>query len=276
MTSSTGSRVLGLLLAGVGAAACAAPSAPPPSPSLPRAASNRAPVTAAPAAARTAAAPGESQSKVPPATDLAADGEAVERVRVPLGGPSRGSESAKVNLVVFADFECPFSRRIQPTLARLMTDYAGDLRIFYRHDPMPFHPRAPLAAEAAVAAGAQGKFWAMHDRIYDGQASLERANLESYAQEVGLDLGKFQAALDSHAGKGVVQADAELAAKIHVPGTPTSFANGRVIRGAVSYDDFKRVIDEEVARADALLARDRKSTRLNSSHALLSRMPSSA
>jgi len=187
--------------------------------------------------------------------DLAAVTVPAARVQVPLGGPSRGPETAKVNLVVFADFQCPFCGRIQPTLLQIAAEYATDLRIFFRHDPLPFHESAPLAAEAAVAAAAQGQFWEMHDRLFADQQSLDRASLERYAEETGLDMAKFRAALDGHLGKAAVDADAALALRIGVPGTPTMFANGLPIQGAQSYAVIKKVIDDEIARADVLLAR---------------------
>ena len=109
-------------------------------------------------------------------------GDDKERVRVALEGPSRGPADAKVTIVEFSDFQCPFCSRVVPTVDKIMKDYPKDVRLFFRHNPLPFHPNAPLAAEAAVAAEAQGKFWEMHDKMFANQEKLERADLEKYAQ----------------------------------------------------------------------------------------------
>src|SRR5258708_8791855 len=89
----------------------------------------------------------------------------VERFRVPLEGPSKGPATAKVNIVEFSDFQCPFCSRVVPTVEQIEKAYPNDVRVFFRHNPLPFHPNAPLAAEAGVAAPHQGKFWQMHDKM---------------------------------------------------------------------------------------------------------------
>ena len=128
-------------------------------------------------------------------------GDGVDRVRVPLEGAAKGPANAKVNIVAFSDFQCPFCSRVVPTLAQIEKEYGNKVRIFFRHNPLPFHADAPLASEAAIAAEAQGKFWEMHDKLFANQQNLKRPDLEKYAQELGLDVGKFKAALDSGAGK---------------------------------------------------------------------------
>ena len=179
----------------------------------------------------------------------------VERFRVPVEGPVRGPENAKVTIVAFSDFQCPFCSRVIPTLDKVMKDYPQQVRMYFRHNPLPFHPDAPLAAEAALAAQDQGKFWEMHDKLFTNQQNIKRPDLEKYAGELGLDMGKFKSALDSSAHKSRIDADLALARQIGVQGTPNFFLNGRPIQGAVPYDEFKKVIDDEIARADKLLAR---------------------
>jgi len=127
-------------------------------------------------------------------------GDGVDRVRVPLEGASKGPADAKVNIVAFSDFQCPFCSRVVPTLHEIEKTYGNKVRVFFRHNPLPFHADAPLASEAAVAAEQQGKFWEMHDKLFANQQNLKRPDLEKYAQEVGLDMGKFKAALDSGSG----------------------------------------------------------------------------
>jgi protein-disulfide isomerase len=184
----------------------------------------------------------------------AGPGDGVDRIRVPLEGPSKGLPSAKVNIVEFSDFQCPFCSRVVPTIEKIQKDYPTQVRIFFRHNPLPFHANAPLAAEAAVAAEAQGKFWEMHDKMFANQQALERPGLEKDAQEIGLDVAKFKTALDTHSGKARVDADLALGKQIGVQGTPNFYVDGRNIQGAQPYEEFKKVIDDEIARADKLLA----------------------
>ena len=183
------------------------------------------------------------------------DGPPVDRVAVPADGPSRGPAGAKVTIVEFSDFQCPFCGRAVATLRELTDAYPNDVRIVFRHNPLPFHKDAPLAAEAAVAAGAQGKFWEMHDLLFAEQRDLSRAAMERHATELGLDMAKFRAALDNHAGQSRVDADLALGKKIGVTGTPIFFIDGRSVLGAQPLDVFKTIVDDEIARADSLLRR---------------------
>jgi protein-disulfide isomerase len=182
-------------------------------------------------------------------------GDGVDRVRVALEGPSRGPANAKVTIVEFSDFQCPFCSRVVPTVDKIMKDYPTQVRLFFRHNPLPFHPKAPLAAEAAVAAEAQGKFWEMHDKMFANQQNLERADLDKYAQAIGLDMNKFKTALDTHAGKPRIDADLAAGKQIGVQGTPNFYIDGRNVQGAQPYEEFKKVIDDEIVRADKLLAK---------------------
>ena len=182
-------------------------------------------------------------------------GDGVDRVRVPLDGPSKGPADAKVNMVVFSDFQCPFCSRVVPTIEKIEKDYGKQVRIFFRHNPLPFHQDAPLASEAAIAAEAQGKFWQMHDKLFANQQNIKRPDLEKYAQEIGLDMGKFKAALDSGAGKARIASDMAAAKQIGVQGTPNSYIDGRNVQGAQPYEEFKKVIDEEIGFANKLIAK---------------------
>jgi len=188
-----------------------------------------------------------------PTTQGPSDG--VDRVRVALEGPMKGPADAKVTIVEFSDFQCPFCSRVVPTVDKIMKDYPKQVRLFFRHNPLPFHDKASLAAEAAVAAEAQGKFWEMHDKMFGNQQALDRAGLEKDAQEIGLDMNKFKAALDSHSGKARVDADLAAGKQIGVQGTPNFYIDGRNVQGAQPYEEFKKVIDDEIARADKLIAK---------------------
>jgi len=189
-----------------------------------------------------------------PASETAA-GDGLGRVQVPLTGSARGPESAQVTIVEFSDFQCPFCSRVVPTLDELQKEFPTQVRIFFRHFPLPFHVNAEPAAEAAVAAEAQGKFWEMHDKLFANQKDLSAPALEVYAQQIGLDLTKFRAALQSRAWKARVDTDAELGRQVGVEGTPTLFIDGRPVVGAQPIDEFRRVVDDEIARTDKLLAR---------------------
>src|SRR5215471_17476794 len=178
----------------------------------------------------------------------------IERYRVPLSSaPIEGPESAQVTIVEFSDFQCPFCGRVVDTVKQIEKAYGKKVRIQFRNNPLPFHDKAQLAAEAAVAAGAQGKFWEMHDKMFANQQKLDRPDLEGYAKEIGLDMTKFKAALDQGTGKAQIQADKALAAQIGASGTPSFFINGRPVRGAVPFDTFKKTIDEEISNANAMI-----------------------
>ncbi len=188
------------------------------------------------------------------ATGGSTAGDGVDRVRVPLDGPMKGPANAKVTIVEFSDFQCPFCGRVMPTLQQIEKNYGNDVRTVFIHNPLPFHPNAEPAAEAAIAAEAQGKFWQMHDKLFANQQNLTRPDLEKYAQEIGLDMNKFKAALDSHSGKKKIDADLAVAKQVGVQGTPNFYIDGRNVQGAQPYEEFKKVIDDEIQRANKLIA----------------------
>jgi protein-disulfide isomerase len=178
-----------------------------------------------------------------------------EVYKVPLGdAPARGGAQPKVTIVEFSDFQCPFCGRVQPALGQLLRDYGGDVELAFRHTPLPFHANAIPAALAAEAARAQGKFWEMHDKLYANQTSLDRPSLERYAREIGLDLQAFRRALDGGLGKDRIQRDLDLATRFGVRGTPTFFINGRIYPGAQPIEGFKKVINDEINKANGKLA----------------------
>ena len=179
-------------------------------------------------------------------------GDDVERKCVPFEGKARGSNKAAVTIVAFSDFQCPYCSRVLPTLDKLIKEYPDKVRVFFKHNPLPFHSDAPLAAQAAVAAENQGKFWQMHDILFKNQANLKRPDLEKYAAEIGLDTAKFKQDLESPATKKRVDDDTELGKKLGVQGTPNFFINGRPVRGAVPYEQFKSAVDDELLRGKKL------------------------
>jgi protein-disulfide isomerase len=182
----------------------------------------------------------------------AIEGDDVGRICVPYNHAGRGDASAPVIIVVFSDFQCPFCARVLPTLDQLDKDYPGKIRLYFRHNPLPFHQDAALAAQAAVAAEKQGKFWDMHDKLFANQEKLNKDDLVGYAREIGLDMTKFSADLESAEAKQRVEADLELAKKLGIQGTPNFLINGRPVRGAVPLQQFKKVVDDELVRAKKL------------------------
>ena len=168
--------------------------------------------------------------------------------------PIRGSKQPKVTIVEYSDFQCPYCSRAAATLDALMKDYASDVQLAYKHNPLPFHQQAMPAALAAEAARDQGKFWEMHDKLFKNQTNLQRADLDKYAQEIGLDMGKYKEAMEKEKGKDRIKSDMAEAEKFGARGTPNFFINGRNFRGAQPIEAFKAVVDEEVKKADAKIA----------------------
>jgi protein-disulfide isomerase len=187
--------------------------------------------------------------------------DAVERFKVPVSAaqPQHGPADAPVTIVEFSDFECPFCGRVIPTMKQLEKDYGKKIRLVWRNQPLPFHQNAMPAAAAAVEAFEQGKaekFWAMHDKLFENRSALTRPDLEKYAQELGLDVNKFKAALDSKKHEKTIQADQAVAAEVGARGTPSFFINGRPLRGAQPIEKFKEVIDDELKRVEKLKAKN--------------------
>ena len=190
----------------------------------------------------------EQAAATPPPAPAAPEAPAA-KVDIKVGdAPVKGPASAKVTVIEFSDFQCPFCGRVNPTLKEIEDQYKGKIKIAFRNLPLPFHDKAHLAAEAALAANDQGKFWAMHDKLFANQQALDRPSLEKYAQELGLNMNKFTAALDSGKFKDKVDSDAKEGAAVGATGTPTFFINGTRLVGAQPADKFKEVIDAELKK----------------------------
>jgi protein-disulfide isomerase len=159
--------------------------------------------------------------------------------------PFKGPENAKVVIQEFSDFQCPFCSRVTPTVAQILEAYPKDVKVVWRNLPLAFHADAPLAAEAAhevfVQAGNKG-FWKYHDKLFANQQAIKRPDLEKYAEELGLDMAKFKAALDNHTHKAFVDADAAVGNKAGVSGTPAFVVNGFFVSGAQPFPAFDKVI----------------------------------
>jgi protein-disulfide isomerase len=165
------------------------------------------------------------------------------------GYPARGPAAAPVTIVEFSDFQCPFCSRITPTLEQVVAKYGDKVRLVFRQFPLPMHQNAAKAAEAALCANEQGKFWQMHDAMFKDQAGLAVDGLKTKAAAIsGINAANFNTCLDSGKEAVAVQADMKAGNKAGVNGTPAMFVNGRFISGVVSSDDLSKVIDDELKR----------------------------
>jgi protein-disulfide isomerase len=164
------------------------------------------------------------------------------------GAPVRGPESAKVTIVEFGDFQCPFCSRVNGTLTQIRDQYPDEVRIIFKHLPLRIHPQAAGAHAAAEAAHRQGKFWEMHDKIFSNQTDLAPETFVAYAEQVGIDVEQFKKDVGSDAVKKRVDADLREAQKLGVSGTPAFFINGKYIAGAQPFEAFKQRIDEELGK----------------------------
>ncbi|MFY0535490.1 DsbA family protein [Nannocystis pusilla] len=167
--------------------------------------------------------------------------------------PQRGPATAPVTIVEFADFECGFCVRGHDTLEKLRRRYGDKIRVVFKHYPLPFHSHAFLAARAAMAAHAEGKFWEFHDRLYAEKAQFDESTLLQIAKELKLDGKKFKQRLHAADADARIVTDQDLGSTLGVRGTPAYFVNGRAVDGAVPELEFRLVIQEELERAEALL-----------------------
>jgi protein-disulfide isomerase len=165
------------------------------------------------------------------------------------GAPSRGNPEAPVTVVEFSDFQCPFCVRARPTVNRVRATYGDDVRWVFRHFPLSIHEQAPKAAEAAVCAGDQDRFWEMHDQLWENRGQLQIADLKDDAATLKLNTEAFGECLDSGRNAALVEKDTEEGVQLGVSGTPAFFINGRPLIGAQPFEAFASVIDDELARA---------------------------
>jgi len=155
-----------------------------------------------------------------------------DQVKISLAGdPVKGPEKARVTLVEFSDFQCPFCTRAVGITNDIMKMFPNDVKFVFKQFPLDTHSQAEFGAEAALAAQAQGKFWEMHDRLYAGFPDISRNRVMSYAKQIGLDVNRFTADLDSHKFAARVHAEENEGINAGVSGTPTFYINGRKYNG---------------------------------------------
>jgi protein-disulfide isomerase len=147
---------------------------------------------------------------------------------------ARGSAKAPVTILLFSDFQCPYCARVGPVLDELERRLPGRAQVVFKHMPLPIHPEAPLAHEAALAAAASGKFWEMHDLLFANQKKLDPRSLLDYARQIGLNADAVERALGEGRHRAVVDRDLREAQALGVNATPTLFVNGRRLVGVPS------------------------------------------
>jgi protein-disulfide isomerase len=180
--------------------------------------------------------------------------EDFERVyTIPLAdSPVRGNPEAPVTIVEFADFECAFCAETAPVLRAALEKYENQVRLVYKHFPLSFHAQARAAARASLAALEQGRFWEMHDVLFENRADLKEENLPRLAEEAGLDVGLFRTSYESRKDRYERRINLDYASGLRadVRGTPTVFVNGRKVRNR-TLEEISARIDEEVRKASS-------------------------
>jgi protein-disulfide isomerase len=163
-----------------------------------------------------------------------------------LGSPVCGPADARITLVEFSDFECPFCSAAVKQVDTVMAAYPKDVKLIYKQFPLSMHPHAQLAAEASLAAREQGKFWEMYDVMFKNYRTLSRENIMLWAKQLGLDMNKFTTEIDSHKYKAEVKKDIEDGEAANVYGTPAFYINGKQYNGEVSVAALKPILATEL------------------------------
>jgi protein-disulfide isomerase len=168
----------------------------------------------------------------------------------PVGSAAtKGPDDAWVTIIEVSEFQCPFCNRVQPTLKQVQDTYGKDVRIAFKHNPLGFHPNAKPAAKAAECAKEQGKFWELHDLMFENQRDLAAPKLEEFAGKTGVNVEQWKTCFASTKHEDLINEDQKLSNQFGARGTPGFFINGRFLSGAQPFESFKVVIDEELKKA---------------------------
>lgn len=180
--------------------------------------------------------------------------------------PLVGAAGAPITVVEFADYQCPYCRQEESTMQRLRGEFKDKVKVAYRDFPLPMHPFAHKAAEAARCAGDQGKFWPYHDKIFTGTAdALTIPALKSSARELGLNGDKFDKCLDSSQESAAVEKDYNDGRGLGISGTPTIFINGYALSGAASYDSLQEIVQQQLDNGKSAGAASKPQAKADSS-----------
>ncbi len=164
------------------------------------------------------------------------------------GDPVRGPASAKVTIVEFSDFQCPYCAKATGEVKQILNKYPKDVRFLFKQFPLDIHSQAAVAAEASLAAQAQGKFWEMHDKLYANFRSITKDRILAWAQEMGLDVTRFKTDLDSHKYLARVTAEEKQGEDAGVVGTPTFYINGKKLNSSFEFAIVDPVIQAEMKK----------------------------
>src|SRR5215471_5850401 len=164
------------------------------------------------------------------------------------GSPSTGPANARITLVEFSDFQCPYCGKASQQIAAILKAYPNDVKLIFKQFPLDFHPSAQVSAQAALAANLQGKFWQLHDLMFSNRAILSRRSILLWADAIKLDMKRFNADLDSEPIKKLVARDYEDGIKAGVEGTPTVFIDGQRYNGSLELDAVKSVLDGKLKK----------------------------
>jgi protein-disulfide isomerase len=168
-------------------------------------------------------------------------------VSIPVAGsPVRGPADARITLIEFSDFECPYCSAAVKQVDAIMAAYPKDVKLIYKQFPLSTHPHAQLAAEASLAANEQGKFWEMYEALFKNSRRLSPQTILASAQELGLDMNKFKADLDSGKFKTVIEKDLADGDAAGVYGTPAFYINGQQYNGEVTLAALKPIIEADL------------------------------
>jgi protein-disulfide isomerase len=162
----------------------------------------------------------------------------------------RGVPDAPIVSVEYSDYECPYCQQTQAALDKIEAEYKGKIAFAYKDFPLPMHPHAEKAAEAAHCAGVQGKYWQFHDQLFKTK-QLEVAQLKESARALNLNSKEFDECLDSGSQAEAVKTQSADGKSLQLQGTPSFLINGRFFNGGLSYDDLHGIIEEELKSASA-------------------------
>lgn len=162
--------------------------------------------------------------------------------------PVRGVNAAPLTFVEYADYECPYCQQVQPVIEKVEAEFKGKIAFAYKDMPLPMHAHAQKAAEAALCAGVQNKYWEYHDLLLKTK-ELEVSQLKASARRLGLEAAAFDKCLDSGERADAVRATLEEAERLGLQGTPGFFLNGRFFNGIMSYDQMRKIMEDELNRA---------------------------
>jgi predicted DsbA family dithiol-disulfide isomerase len=161
--------------------------------------------------------------------------------------PAKGAAKPAVTIVEFSDFECPYCNQVQATLKQLMESYGSDVRLVFKHMPLEGHRNSLAAARAAYCAAEQDRFWQFHDALFASR-NVSTGRFDEIAAELGLGMAKFRACLNSEQSRTAIVKDIETARLFQIESTPSFIINGQVIKGALSFADFQRIIERELGQ----------------------------